>query len=107
LATTPAPRALLPDPSFPTLRRCPDVAVRALHYLADAPVDLVPNRSPRPPTTPTTGSTHAAPARWQRAPHYPIGSLQVNRVFQRSAQRPHAPSGCAHCPSPAAPARNG
>jgi hypothetical protein len=59
------------------------------------------------PTTPTTGSTRARPARWQRAPHCPIGSLQVNRVFERSAQRPHAPSGCAHCPSLAAPAGNG
>src|SRR5271165_820404 len=107
LATTPAPLGLLLDPSFPTLQRCPDAAVRALRYLADAPGDLVPNRSPRPPTTPTSGSSRARPARWQRAPHCPIGSLQVNRVFQRFAQRPHAPSGCAHCPSLGAPARNG
>ena len=38
--------------------------------------------------SPTTGSIRARPARWQRAPRYPSGSLQVVRVAHRHRRAP-------------------
>ena len=75
-----------------------------LRMTGSAPFQI---NSQQPPTKPTSGSSQALPADWQRASRYHCGSLRASRDAQRSAQNFCAPFRCAHLPPHAPPRDNG
>src|SRR5882724_6133328 len=79
----------------------------ARHCPEDDQAGPAPNRFLAPPTRPTSGSSPAALADWQRASRYRCGSLRASRGAQISAQNFCAPFRSGHLPPHAPQGDNG